>query len=47
MKNYILLVAIALAYIYKVNNGENITEPDIDVPNDLIFNEDGKINEKK
>ena len=40
-------VAIALAYIYKVNKGENITEPDIELPNELIFNEDGTTNEKK
>ena len=37
-------VAIALAYIYKINNGEDIVEPDIDVPQDLIFNEDGTTN---
>ena len=40
-------VAIALAYIYKVNKGEDIIEPDIELPNDLIFNEDGTTNEKK
>ena len=40
-------VAIALAYIYKVNNGEDILEPEIEVPNDLIFNEDGTLNEEK
>ena len=40
-------VAIALAYIYKVNKGENIIEPDIELPNELIFNEDGTTNEKK
>ena len=40
-------VAIALAYIYKVNNGEDIVEPEIEVPNDLLFNEDGTVNEKK
>jgi flagellar biosynthetic protein FlhB len=40
-------VAIALAYIYKVNNGEEILEPDIEVPNELLFNEDGTLNEKK
>ena len=34
-------VAIALAYIYKINNGENIAEPDIEIPNELEFNEDG------
>ena len=38
-------VAIALAYIYKINNGEDIVEPEIDIPTDLKFNEDGTINE--
>ena len=32
---------------YKVNKGEDIIEPDIELPNDLIFNEDGTTNEKK
>lgn len=40
-------VAIALAYIFKVNKGEDIIEPNIDLPDDLIFNEDGTNNEKK
>ncbi len=39
-------VAIALAYIYKINNGEDIVEPEIDIPSDLKFNEDGTVNEK-
>ena len=34
-------VAIALAYVYKLDNGEDIDEPIIDVPKDMIFNEDG------
>ncbi|MBK93721.1 MAG: flagellar biosynthesis protein FlhB [Rickettsiales bacterium] len=34
-------VAIALAYIYKINNGENLEEPVIELPNDLIFDEFG------
>ena len=37
-------VAIALAYIYKVNNGEEVEEPEIDIPEDLIFDEFGKQN---
>ncbi len=37
-------VAIALAYIYKVNNGEEIEKPEIEVPEDLIFDENGKQN---
>ena len=40
-------VAIALAYIYKINKGEDIIEPDIELPEELIFNEDGTTNEKK
>jgi len=35
-------VAIALAYIYKVNNGEEIEKPDIDIPNELVFDEFGR-----
>ena len=35
-------VAIALAYIYKIDNGENVEEPEIVVPDDLIFDEYGK-----
>jgi len=34
-------VAIALAYIYKLDKGEEIMEPEINVPEDLLFNEDG------
>ena len=37
-------VAIALAYIYKLDKGEEIIEPDIEIPEDLIFNEDGSQN---
>ncbi len=35
-------VAIALAYIYKIDNGESVEEPEIVVPDDLIFDEYGK-----
>ena len=35
------VVAIALAYIYKLDKGEEIMEPDIEVPKELLFNEDG------
>ncbi len=34
-------VAIALAYIYKIEQGENLDEPSIEIPDDLIYNEDG------
>ena len=36
-------VAVALAYVYKLDRGEDIDTPDIDVPEDLRFNENGKI----
>ena len=34
-------VAVALAYIYKLDNGENIEKPQVDVPSELIFDEFG------
>ncbi len=36
-------VAVALAYVYKLDRGEDIETPDIDVPEDLRFNENGAI----
>ena len=36
-------VAVALAYVYKLDRGEDIVTPDIDVPEDLRFNENGTI----
>ena len=36
-------VAVALAYVYKLDRGEDIDAPDIDVPDDLRFNENGTI----
>jgi flagellar biosynthetic protein FlhB len=36
-------VAVALAYVYKLDRGEDINVPDIDVPEDLRFNENGTI----
>ena len=35
-------VAVALAYIYKIDRGELVDEPQIDIPEDLRFNENGK-----
>lgn len=35
-------VAIALAYVYKLDRGEDISRPEIDVPEDLRFNEHGQ-----
>ena len=39
-------VAIALAYIYKINNGEKIEKPEIEIPEDMIFDEYGRKNDK-
>ena len=36
-------VAVALAYVYRLDKGEDIDAPDIDVPEDLRFNENGTI----
>ena len=36
-------VAVALAYVYKLDRGEDIETPEIDVPEDLRFNENGTI----
>ena len=36
-------VAVALAYIYKIDMGELNDEPQIDIPEDLRFNENGKV----
>ncbi len=40
-------VAIALAYIYRVDKGEVVDEPEIDLPADLRFNENGQIIQEK
>ena len=39
-------VAIALAYIYKLDKGEDIEKPEIEIPDDLIFDEYGNQNDK-
>ncbi len=39
-------VAIALAYIYKIDKGEDIEKPDIEIPEELIFDEYGNQNDK-
>ena len=36
-------VAVALAYIYKIDKGELVDEPQIDIPEDLRFNENGQL----
>ena len=35
-------VAVALAYVYRIDNGEYIEEPNIDIPSDLQLNENGQ-----
>ena len=35
-------VAIVLAYLYKIDNGEIHDEPNVDIPDELIFNEMGQ-----
>ena len=41
-------VAIALAHVYKLDRGEDVSRPEIDVPEDLRFNEHGQsLTEKK
>ena len=39
-------VAIALAYIYKIDNGEEIEKPEIELPEDMIFDEFGRKNDQ-
>ena len=36
-------VAIALAYIYRIDKGELIDEPNIELPDELKFNENGQV----
>ena len=36
-------VAVALAYIYKIDRGEFASEPEINVPQDMQFNEQGDL----
>ncbi len=40
-------VAIALAYIYRIDKGEILDEPQIELPEDLRFNENGQIIQEK
>ena len=36
-------VAVALAYIYKIDRGEFASEPEIIIPQDMQFNEQGQL----
>ena len=40
-------VAVALAYIYKIDKGELVDEPQINIPEDLRFNENGQVIKEK
>jgi flagellar biosynthetic protein FlhB len=35
-------VAVVLAYVYRIDQGEALSEPEIDLPEDLRFSEDGR-----
>lgn len=35
-------VATVLAYVYRLDRGETVPEPVVDVPQDMMFNEDGR-----
>ena len=36
-------MAVALAYIYKIDRGEFASEPEITIPEDMQFDEYGKL----
>ena len=36
-------VAVALAYIYRIDQGETIEQPEITIPDDLTFDEFGNV----
>jgi flagellar biosynthetic protein FlhB len=36
-------VAVVLAYLYRLEKGEALQLPDVDVPEDMQFNEFGKL----
>ena len=35
-------VAVVLAYIYRVDRGENLERPDVELPKDMRFDEFGR-----
>jgi flagellar biosynthetic protein FlhB len=35
-------VAVVLAYLYRLDKGEMLEEPDVDLPDDMLFNETGQ-----
>ena len=36
-------VAVVLAYIYRVDKGEDLERPEVELPEDLQFNEHGNL----
>ena len=36
-------VAVALAYVYRIDQGETVEEPEIKIPDELIFDEFGNL----
>ena len=36
-------VAVVLAYIYRVDRGEDLERPEVELPDDLLFNEHGNL----
>ncbi len=40
-------VAVALAYIYRIDQGELAEQPDITLPDELIFDEFGNVENLK
>ena len=36
-------VAVVLAYIYRVDKGEDLERPEVELPEDLRFNEHGNV----
>jgi len=35
-------VAIVLAYIFRIDRGEDVLRPDVELPHDLMFDENGQ-----
>ena len=35
-------VAVVLAYIFRIDRGEDVLPPDVELPQDLVFDENGQ-----
>ena len=42
-QNYLDFQILQLNYIYKIDKGELVDEPEIEIPEDLRFNENGNL----